>query len=400
MLKAIFTQSYILIFVLIATYVLGQDPMSNTSVQDSIFPLDFSFYKNRYSEKDLLCKITDNSGDGCDILYGTRNMRAILHGIAYRGGANNYFHKTNKRRNSNPLPDDGVKNLCSEGFSHAVYLYRVNAESMDSVQACDCIKGDSSTMKYSQLDYFDTTHIRNIIQMVYEAGVNDDKGPVYLHCWNGWHASGYISAVLLKQFCGYDEWQAVNYWDLGTDGVNKNERYQKIRKMIKNFKPYPQYQFHDTLGNLVCPSMPEVIDSSKLYIGLEHLVLVPEAIPIDYRIVLHNISFGAGESSFSNIHRNRDVKMLLKALKTHPELSIEIAGYTDNSGSSSKNKALSQKRAKFIYDYLLKQGISSTQISYKGYGEQRPIYSNRYSSTRKKNRRIEVKLLKNISFVK
>jgi len=154
----------------------------------------------------------------------------------------------------------------------------------------------------------------------------------------------------------------------------------------------------DSLGNYICPNMPEVIDSSKLYIGLEHLTMVPEAIPTGHTIVLYNISFSAGATSFSNIHRNNDVKMVLKALQTHPELCIELGGHTDNSGSSSNNRDLSKKRAKFIYNYLIQKGIDKKRISYKGYGESYPIYSNRRSSSRKKNRRIEVKLLKNISF--
>ena len=61
------------------------------------------YYKNRYNEKDLLYKVVDNWGKGFDSLYGTRNLRPILHGIAYRGGANNYFHETKKRRNTRSI---------------------------------------------------------------------------------------------------------------------------------------------------------------------------------------------------------------------------------------------------------------------------------------------------------
>ena len=49
---------------------------------------------------DLECveeKATDNYGNGNLDLYGTRNFRTILHGVAYRGGGNNYYHNENKR---------------------------------------------------------------------------------------------------------------------------------------------------------------------------------------------------------------------------------------------------------------------------------------------------------------
>ena len=93
------------------------------------FLLESDYYVNRYKEPDLMYKVIDNFGNGFDSLYGTRNMRTVLHGVAYRGGANNYYHKTDKRNNHNPLPDDGIANLCKEGFSHSIYLYKQNWDS-------------------------------------------------------------------------------------------------------------------------------------------------------------------------------------------------------------------------------------------------------------------------------
>lgn len=378
------------------TVLLGQTALS----QDSSLALEQDFYKNRYDEQDLLYKITDNSGDGCSILYGTRNMRPVLHGIAYRGGANNYYHKEKRRKNRNPLPNDGVQNLCGEGFSNIIYLYRENAETIDSTQECDCILGDTNTINYHQLDYFDSSHVKKILQLIYESANNADVGPIYFHCWNGWHAAGYIAALSLRQFCGYSSLDAVNYWDLGTDGTNRSSHYQRIRQRIRDFEPYPEFILKDSLGNQICPEMPAVIDSSKLFIGLEHLLIVPESIPLNYPIIMYNVSFKAGKTALSNMASNSDVKTLYKALKEHPELVVEIGGYTDNTGSSSNNQKLSAKRAYSIYSYLLNKGIEKRQLSYKGYGEKKPLFSNRYESTRKKNRRIEIKLLENVSFSK
>jgi outer membrane protein OmpA-like peptidoglycan-associated protein len=74
-------------------------------------------------------------------------------------------------------------------------------------------------------------------------------------------------------------------------------------------------------------------------------------------------------------------------------LKIEIGGYTDNSGSYAKNVTLSKQRAKFVYDHLISSGYSTDRVTYAGYGPAKPIYSNRYRSTREGNRRIEVKIL-------
>lgn len=351
-------------------------------------------YRDRYQTYDLLGKIVGNQGEGFDSLYGTRNLRPILHGVAYRGGGNNYYHKDAKRHNNNPLPNDGVSNLCQEGFAGAVYLYRRNWDGAMKIDTCDCVHGGENAFQYYQLDYFDSTHVKEMLGMVHNSIVNDTVGPLYLHCWNGWHASGLISAIILRQYCGYNGQDAVNYWDLGTDGQNKSPRYQSQRDRIKAFTPYAEYAISDSLQDCLCPTMPTDIDSSQLHIDLDHLIMVPEALAVGQSIVCSNIRFKPGSSSFSSSAKARvDLKRIMKALDLHPELIVEIGGYTDNSGSASANKSLSAQRAKTVYNYLVKNGIPKERISYRGYGEARPIVSNRYKSTRALNRRIEVKIV-------
>ena len=372
---------------------LRKKEMDSLLSRVSNVPLTPDFYKKRYNETDLMHKVTDNKGDGFDSLYGTRNLRPILHGVAYRGGANNYYHKNKKRNNHNPLPDDGVRNLCQEGFSTSIYLYRRNFETAPVSDTCACVDGGWNNLKYYQFDYNDKQHIYEALKLVHTAATIDTVGPVYLHCWNGWHASGLLSALSLQQFCGFDKWEAINYWDLGTDGANNSPRYQTIREIIKNFEPFPDLVITDSIGNKICPPMPENIDSTELYVDVEHLVYVPESIPVGFEIVLHNVGFGAGRTSFPSPEKNVDLINLLQALNEQPELKVEIGGYTDNTGSVSNNIDLSKKRAKFIYDFLIKNNIDQERISYKGYGPQKPLYSNRYKSTREGNRRIEVKIL-------
>ena len=61
----------------------------------------------------------DNRGRGFEPLYGTRNFRVVLRSVVFRGGANNQLHRTAPRDNRNPLPADGLKTLCAEGFGTA-----------------------------------------------------------------------------------------------------------------------------------------------------------------------------------------------------------------------------------------------------------------------------------------
>ncbi|MBK6951512.1 MAG: OmpA family protein [Crocinitomicaceae bacterium] len=379
------------------TYVII--PAGTKINYDSLFAinpqveLNPQFYIERYKEGDLMYKITDNKGNGFDSLYGTRNMRPVLHGVAYRGGANNYYHLTDKRDNQNPLPLDGMHNLCQEGFSGGIYLYRKGIDEYPMADTCSCIDQSWNTFNYHQLDYFDSTHVYEMMKMTYLSATNPEIGPIYLHCWNGWHASGYVSAVMLKQFCEFSNWDAVNYWDLGTDGANTSPRYQEQRERIKNFEPYPEFMISDSLQKCLCPEMPKNIDSSQLHVEIEHLVVVPEAIPVGFQIVLYNVIFAPGRTTFAGIENNPDVVYLMQALDVDPNLVIEIGGYTDASGSYSENVSLSTQRAKFIYDFLITKGYAPERISYKGYGPANPIYSNKYKSTREGNRRIEVKII-------
>ena len=206
------------------------------------------FYKNRYNVNCLNEKITDNFGNGFDALYGTRNMRTILYGIAYRGGANNFYHKVCKRDNHNPLPGDGLINLSNEGFSNAVYLYPTNYdEALHEV----INPGNGDTLKYLNLTGSGRKTFRAVMELVRDAIKNKDKGPIYFHCWNGWHQSGLISSVILMQFCGYSPGKAYDYWLENTDGINKG--YKKIKNEIISFKPFDDISIDESLKQKICP---------------------------------------------------------------------------------------------------------------------------------------------------
>ncbi len=388
-----------IIISILSNFTFAQDTvsanifLSSEAVKKEVESLTPSMYKARYKEEDLMFKIVDNYGNKFDKLYGARNMRPVLHGIAYRGGANNYFHKTAKRKNQNPLPNDGLVNLCQEGFGSSVYLYRTNSDSSFTEVKCNCIDGDKNKMDYFQYDYFDDKHVYEMIKMVYESATDSSKGPVYLHCWNGWHASGFLAAVILKQFCGYNDIDAVAYWDLGTDGANRSPHYRTVRKRIRDFEAFPEFMLEDEMGNSICPPMPKMVDKTKSHIDIEQLVIVPEAIPVNYRIILYDVIFQPNQTTIANVDSLREIKNLMAAMNKYPDLKVEVGGHTDRSGSEADNKVLSKNRAKYIYDLMINNDIASNRISYKGYGSSIPAYSNSTKSGRNANRRIEIKIV-------
>ena len=214
---------------------------------------DIQFYKDHYKLTDVYTKKVNNIGDGDEDLYGVRNFRVILHGIAYRGGANNYYHKTNKRDNRNPLPNDGLQNLCEEGFSKAVYLYSTNFSTAPKQTNCRDLFSKNNQLNYVQWSPYNAADVKKVFTEIKSVLDDARKGPIYLHCWNGWHASGLISSLVLRQFCGISGEKAVQYWDKNTDGNNKDSAYEKIRQSIRDFKPMEEFKVSPEVQKVICP---------------------------------------------------------------------------------------------------------------------------------------------------
>jgi len=78
------------------------------------------------------------------------------------------------------------------------------------------------------------------------------------------------------------------------------------------------------------------------------------------------------------------------SLVANPEIQIEIAGYTDNTGSPALNRRLSQARADRVRAYLASKGVSPSRMIARGYGPANPIAPNTTAAGRAQNRRVEL----------
>ena len=82
---------------------------------------------------------------------------------------------------------------------------------------------------------------------------------------------------------------------------------------------------------------------------------------------------------------------LASYLKAAPKRRIMIEGYTDNRGSLSLNRNLSERRAKNVEEALEKEGIDPDRIAeVRGFGPRYPVSSNHTAEGRQKNRRVEI----------
>ena len=101
------------------------------------------------------------------------------------------------------------------------------------------------------------------------------------------------------------------------------------------------------------------------------------------------VSFDANKSEIKAKYHD-ELDKLGSFLKEFPASKGTIDGYTDADGSKGANLKLSQARAESVRSYIInKFGIDGSRISAKGYGEDKPVASNKTSSGKAKNRRIE-----------
>lgn len=109
-------------------------------------------------------------------------------------------------------------------------------------------------------------------------------------------------------------------------------------------------------------------------------------------VVLKNIFFDVDKFDLKTDSKV-ELNKLVAFLKNNAGMKIEIGGHTDNTGAKDKNLALSNNRAKAVYEYLIQSGIEAFRLSYKGYADQQPIADNKTESGRKQNRRTEFKIM-------
>jgi OOP family OmpA-OmpF porin len=106
-------------------------------------------------------------------------------------------------------------------------------------------------------------------------------------------------------------------------------------------------------------------------------------------LILRGVNFQTGKSVLTS-SSYAVLDQVAASLVANPDIRIEIAGYTDNTGSAAVNLRLSQGRAAAVRTYLARKGVSPTRTIARGYGPRSPIAANTTSAGRAQNRRVEL----------
>jgi OmpA-OmpF porin, OOP family len=108
---------------------------------------------------------------------------------------------------------------------------------------------------------------------------------------------------------------------------------------------------------------------------------------------LDNVFFDTGLATLKP-ESYKALNDLVEVMKLKPTMVIEIDGHTDNTGTPEINQTLSQNRADAVRNYLIKKGIVTTRVTAKGFGDTLPVADNSTDEGKAKNRRTEVKIIK------
>ncbi|HEU5165523.1 MAG TPA: OmpA family protein [Chitinophagaceae bacterium] len=120
----------------------------------------------------------------------------------------------------------------------------------------------------------------------------------------------------------------------------------------------------------------------------------PEEVKTKLTYIAKNLYFHTDKATLQEISYD-PLNQLADILTRYPNAKLTIEGHTDSTGSNAHNMKLSTDRAKSVVDYLVSKGIDANRLTAVGFGEEKPVTTNKTAEGRTLNRRVELKLTEN-----
>lgn len=103
------------------------------------------------------------------------------------------------------------------------------------------------------------------------------------------------------------------------------------------------------------------------------------------------IQFDLGKATIKKTS-NKILDEIVKILNDYPDYAMTIEGHSDNVGNAAKNLQLSKDRANAVKNYFVNKGIDASRLNAEGFGDTKPVASNKTAAGRAKNRRVAMDL--------
>lgn len=136
-----------------------------------------------------------------------------------------------------------------------------------------------------------------------------------------------------------------------------------------------------------CPGTPTSVPVDAL--GCPQPLQAPAPQP---RLILRDVTFATGSATLT-AEAEASLRGTAATVLAQPAVLLEVAGYTDSTGSRQVNERLSLRRAESVRAFLVSAGVPGGRLTARGYGPADPVASNATSAGRELNRRVELRRL-------
>jgi len=107
---------------------------------------------------------------------------------------------------------------------------------------------------------------------------------------------------------------------------------------------------------------------------------------------LDNVRFETGSANLTPLSRY-EIDNLAGVMSKYPNMTIQLAGHTDNTGDADQNQELSERRANTVKEQLVRKGVAESRLVAVGYGQNQPVADNATEDGRRENRRTEFRII-------
>ncbi|MBZ4419470.1 Ig-like domain-containing protein [Myxococcus sp. RHSTA-1-4] len=143
-----------------------------------------------------------------------------------------------------------------------------------------------------------------------------------------------------------------------------------------------------------CPAEPEVINGVQDEDGCPDKGKVKVQVDGERILILEKVYFATAKDII--LARSFPLlKQVAAVLRANPQVELlRIEGHTDDQGNDAMNLDLSKRRAANVRAFLIEEGIAAGRLESEGYGETKPVDTNKTAKGRENNRRVEFNILR------
>lgn len=129
----------------------------------------------------------------------------------------------------------------------------------------------------------------------------------------------------------------------------------------------------------------------------DYLGCVTGLLPVNFRQVSKSkVLFKGGAENLDGGSKKK-LDLIIFYVRADPAVkAIYVDGHSDSAGRRYHNRRLSEKRALLVMDYMVKRGLDPEMFTTRYHGERYPVASNKTRKGRDLNRRVTIRLEKEL----